>query len=361
MTTDQVSKHLRLLPGIPLFESPFFEAIYQSGYFSDWEQGIAQDLHRDGFAVFDFPDSDFNEKANEIIRTLAPYFEQALAGGNRFQGNLMPPRFQDAWEVCPQVKELAANAGVIALLSKLFGRQAFPFQSLNFRQGSQQHVHSDAVHFNSSPKGFMCGVWVALEDVTDDNGALVYHPGSHRWAIYDNEQTVGSPEDVVRPASQAAFHDLWNELIATHGSTRTEFRPKKGQALIWAANLLHGGAEIRDPYATRWSQVTHYFFENCAYYRPMASHPLPGHIAFIEARNIETGEAVASSYCHSPLSAEYVLECKQRNFANTMAPPLPDDFDPQQYLALNPDVAAAGADPTWHYTVHGRLEGRRYS
>lgn len=39
---------------------------------------------------------------------------------------------------------------------------------------------------------------------------------------------------------------------------------------------------------------------------------------------------------------------------------LPEDFDPQQYLDLNPDVRRAKADPVAHYLQHGRSEGRAY-
>src|SRR5204863_8143515 len=46
---------------------------------------------------------------------------------------------------------------------------------------------------------------------------------------------------------------------------------RKGQALIWAANLLHGGAPQRDRNRSRHSQVTHYFFEGCRYYTPILS------------------------------------------------------------------------------------------
>ena len=38
----------------------------------------------------------------------------------------------------------------------------------------------------------------------------------------------------------------------------------------------------------------------------------------------------------------------------------PADFDPARYLELNPDVAAAGADPVRHYLDFGRREGRRF-
>ncbi|HSI58475.1 MAG TPA: hypothetical protein VLA16_13030, partial [Ideonella sp.] len=41
-------------------------------------------------------------------------------------------------------------------------------------------------------------------------------------------------------------------------------------------------------------------------------------------------------------------------------PPLPLDFDPATYLALNADVARTGIDPVKHYLSFGRQEGRRY-
>ncbi len=39
---------------------------------------------------------------------------------------------------------------------------------------------------------------------------------------------------------------------------------------------------------------------------------------------------------------------------------LPEDFDPQQYLELNPDVGESNLSPTQHYQVHGRYEKRVY-
>jgi ectoine hydroxylase-related dioxygenase (phytanoyl-CoA dioxygenase family) len=36
------------------------------------------------------------------------------------------------------------------------------------------------MHFHSAPAGFMCGLWIALEDVRPEAGPLIYYPGSHR-------------------------------------------------------------------------------------------------------------------------------------------------------------------------------------
>ena len=89
-------------------------------------------------------------------------------------------RIADAWKFSTDVKGLANAPRVLALLEDLYGRRPLPFQTLNFPVGTEQRVHSDAVHFNSDPAGYMCGVWVALEDIDLDNGPVEYYPGSHK-------------------------------------------------------------------------------------------------------------------------------------------------------------------------------------
>ncbi|MDH6299943.1 hypothetical protein [Polynucleobacter sphagniphilus] len=39
---------------------------------------------------------------------------------------------------------------------------------------------------------------------------------------------------------------------------------------------------------------------------------------------------------------------------------LPDDFDEELYLTLNPDVLKSHIPPKTHYKIHGKLEGRAY-
>jgi hypothetical protein len=67
-------------------------------------------------------------------------------------------------------------------------------------------------------------------------------------------------------------------LASDDAGSRYSARPFfacKGQALIWAANLLHGGSVQHDPARTRWSQVTHYYFRDCIYYTPAFSVSAP--------------------------------------------------------------------------------------
>ena len=48
-------------------------------------------------------------------------------------------------------------------------------------------------------------------------------------------------------------------------------RLRRGEVLIWASNLVHGGSMILDPDRTRMSQVTHYFGNGQMYFTPMLS------------------------------------------------------------------------------------------
>ena len=92
-------------------------------------------------------------------------------------------RVQDAWLKSDAVRALATHPQIVRLLALAYGRKPVPFQTLNFQKGTQQDVHSDAIHFHSEPERFMCGVWIALEDVTQGAGPLDYLPGSHKLPV----------------------------------------------------------------------------------------------------------------------------------------------------------------------------------
>ena len=117
----------------------------------------------------------------------------------------------------------------------------------------------------------MCGVWIALEDVDMENGPLVYHPGSHKLPMPTAALVEAELGESIDPAGQSRdeFRAQRDRLYSTYigrqaesGGFETRYGTiRKGQAMIWAANLLHGGAVQRDHARTRHSQVTHYLFE----------------------------------------------------------------------------------------------------
>ena len=335
------------LPGVPLVESPFFERLLEQAEPDAETRRIAWDLHDKGYAVLEFPEPDFDANAELLIKELTPHYD--WAGWE--SGARQDLRIQDAWQFNPRVRAIAANARVLEILSTIYGRRAFPFQTLNFAVGSQQHYHTDSVHFSSVPERFMCGVWLALEDIDLSQGPLIYYPGSHRLPIYVNEH-VGHVAAAFPQTGQHVYHDAWHALVEHYGFQPERLVVKRGTALIWSSNLLHGGDHHQDRSRTRWSQVTHYFFENCAYYTPMYSDPVMGSMLLRELVDISTGERVKNKYGMYDVPERHIEAVRpERN-------QLPG-FDPAAYLAANPDVAAAGVDPVLHYLDFGRYEGRR--
>ena len=305
-------------------------------------------LRQNGFAVVDFPLANIDEAADGIIERLSGKFDDLSKAHNG-------ARVQDAWQFDDAVKEIALNAAIINLLSHLFGRKAFPFQTLNFPIGTQQHFHSDSVHFSSVPERFMCGVWVALEDVDEDNGPLLYYPGTHTWPIYSTDQLGVNVHELGEEPGQGLYEPLWRDLVEAAGITPQEFHPRKGQALIWAANLLHGGAPVIDRSRTRWSQVTHYYFEDCAYTVPLASNTGMGHTQYKEPFNITTGRRQPNQFLGQPVIDPLAPADKRGN-----QPLTEDAFDAEAYLAANPDVAESKHSPYQHYLEDGFFEIRSW-
>ncbi|MEZ6016758.1 MAG: phytanoyl-CoA dioxygenase family protein [Planctomycetota bacterium] len=185
----------------------------------------------------------------------------------KHEGPPYPTRFQDAWKTSRNVHRIAVAPRVLDALRELYNREPMPFQTLNFPVGTQQFPHSDTIHFNSGPSNMMAGVWVALEDIDMDNGPLVYYPGSHKLPEYTMAH-VGVP---AVASNYPKYEEFMQKVIRDFDLKPDYGTIKKGQALIWAANLIHGGALMRDPLRTRHSQVTHFYFEGCRYFTPLDS------------------------------------------------------------------------------------------
>ena len=106
---------------------------------------------------------------------------------------------------------------------------------------------------NPSLHGGSAGVWIAFEDIDADNGPLHYYPGSHRLPLFmlDRLGVAGSVADARYNYTQL-YEPAIQQLIVDQGLVKEEAYLKRGQAMIWAANLLHGGSPIRDRPSSLW-------------------------------------------------------------------------------------------------------------
>jgi hypothetical protein len=153
-------------------------------------------------------------------------------------------------------RDLIFSKDILRFTSLVFERPTLAFQSLYFRWGSRQAIHQDTAFVKvSSPLEFVAS-WIALEDVQPDSGELEYYKGSHELDdfLFDGRHKWMPTKSSESDSFHASLHARSQQL----GLERQVFRPKKGDALLWNADLAHGGCQQAKEGLTRKSIVTHY-------------------------------------------------------------------------------------------------------
>jgi hypothetical protein len=275
---------------LPWVESPFFahELARRRPTLTDDQQDQARKLHQHGYLVIE--QAVPHELCDRIPVQVDHMFTEGFTTTER--------RVPDAWlQGAEAVRELAVLPSIQRVLQVLYGRRPIPFQTLTFKWGTQQRGHTDQIHFSCLPARFMCGVWVAFEDTDEDNGPLFYYPGSHKLPEWNGYDIGGTVEEYFYPR----YERFQEQLMAELGYKPVEFHARKGDALIWASNIVHGGRPVRRDGSTRWSQVTHYMFENCIYYQPHSSEIPTGEFRMLDIIDLNTLDPVPSTYNGQPV------------------------------------------------------------
>jgi ectoine hydroxylase-related dioxygenase (phytanoyl-CoA dioxygenase family) len=98
-----------------------------------------------------------------------------------------------------------------------------------------------------------------LQDVQAGSGELIFYPGSHR---FDHFLFSGRHKSFVPNRDGADQHKAFLAQLHAQAQRRglavERFLARKGDVLIWHADLAHGGARITVPGARRRSLVAHY-------------------------------------------------------------------------------------------------------
>jgi len=199
-------------------------------------------------------------------------------------------RVLDIHAVRPEALTLLFAPAIVRFLHLIFDRDPLLFQSLTFECGSEQGIHQDTAYVVVHPPLELAAAWIALEDVKEGSGELQYYEGSHRLPEY---LFSGEYKHFNGGRDGADQHKEWEGLLHTNSREmrlplRT-FLPKRGDVLIWAADLAHGGASVVDRSLTRRSLVGHY----C----PIGA--LPNYFTYRDDRSTTvatTGGAYSSEY-----------------------------------------------------------------
>jgi phytanoyl-CoA hydroxylase len=205
----------------------------------------------------------------------------------------------------PEARERLANPVVTGRLREIFGADPLYFQTLVFELGSEQGLHQDTSFVVVDDPMAMVGVWIALEDVQVGSGELRYVPGSHRLAPYEFAPGRRHYDSSIDPPSMHEdYYPLITQRCADFGLTEQRFLARKGDVLIWSADLVHGGSPIVDSTLTRRSLVAH----AC----PVTANPhffshLPGNRTLVPLVGSAGGSAFYASQYHMLDSAGLIV------------------------------------------------------
>jgi hypothetical protein len=114
-----------------------------------------------------------------------------------------------------------------------------------------------ALRFNLDPRSLHC----------------LDHPGSGYFRNMEEEKWrhAAMTSEYTRDRNRQ-YEQHIASLIQSCGYEPRYATDQEGASMVWVANLLHGGAALRDRNRTRQSQVSHYLFEGATgYYTAMIS------------------------------------------------------------------------------------------
>jgi phytanoyl-CoA dioxygenase PhyH len=169
------------------------------------------------------------------------------------------------WHV-DKIRDLGFAPAVVRFLHLLFERPASISQSLGFYRGSAQGMHQDSAYVAYSIPEQFSAAWFALEDVKPDAGELMYFVESHRklpeLTYAERFKSIADAEGVGVSVDRLLEEDVKHlNAIESEGQRlmlkRETFMAKRGDVLIWHAELAHGGRPISTR-ASRKSVVFHY-------------------------------------------------------------------------------------------------------
>lgn len=169
---------------------------------------------------------------------------------------------------------MANSTTLKAVMNFLLNKEVKVFSSINFLKGSEQRAHSDYIHMATYPDGYLIAAWIALEDVSLNNGTIFYYPGSHQLPYVKTTDYLKNYGGLFIPKdSNKRYEDHIETTISQNDFPKKDFIAKKGDVLIWHGNLIHGGNPILDEELTRKSMVIHYFAQGVIPYHEITQRP----------------------------------------------------------------------------------------
>ncbi|GBC94365.1 hypothetical protein HRbin16_00146 [bacterium HR16] len=144
-----------------------------------------------------------------------------------------------AWRITPGFHDILWHPAFTVPAAQLLGGAVRFWHDQLFckppKQGGVVAWHQDYSYWTRTQPQAHLTCWIGLDDATQENGALMYIPGSHRWNLLPITGLAGDMEaimSVLTDEQRAQFHPVTVEL-------------KKGECSFHHALVVHGSGVNR--------------------------------------------------------------------------------------------------------------------
>ncbi|MEI8153312.1 MAG: phytanoyl-CoA dioxygenase family protein [Hyphomicrobiales bacterium] len=121
------------------------------------------------------------------------------------------------------------------------------YQSMLFDANPGTESHQDCFYIDTEPRGSLVGIWIALEDIDERAGRFYLVKGSHRlgYALPEGMKNA----DYLR-LIESRVQGMADSIVAP--------ALRKGDAIFWHGDLIHGAHPVTDEKFSRKSITAHY-------------------------------------------------------------------------------------------------------
>lgn len=210
------------------------------------------EYQRDGYTIV--PSAYTAEECDHFVQ----YMLDLHAGRISVEG--FAPRDPDNWDrlICRNLHNPFSLAWMLdprllQPLRTLLGDEPDGVQSMYFYKGSEQPRHQDQFYL----PGCM-SAWVALQDVSAQNGSICIQVGSHQKPLMAKQDFREDAD-----GNKGLWHgwdpdDACDALFAQNDLPEISVEASKGDVVFFHGRLIHRGGPILEPDAFRHSWAGHY-------------------------------------------------------------------------------------------------------
>tara|TARA_B100000787_G_scaffold144790_1_gene114736 strand:- start:1417 stop:2184 length:768 start_codon:yes stop_codon:yes gene_type:complete len=229
---------------------------------------------KNGYLIFNINNDILIDKVNADVKKLIK--NKKYKTNTKIYSYNKSPRIVESFKLSKNCKKLAKLKIIYEKIRFLYDDIPKPFSTINFLKSTQQPLHSDYTHFGTIPKLKIVGSWIALQNIDMRSGPLQVVPGSHKMKVYnffDKKKNI--PTSLHEIKKNYTKYEIWiKKEIKEKKLKSITPQMKKGDCILWAANLLHGSPKCLNNKISRKSQVTHWSFKSVRnHYTPNFSIP----------------------------------------------------------------------------------------